>query len=59
MAAKGKMSDKVGRDRQAQQNDEERTVTTDVSESSDEGTTVREARVWEDDLSQIAHKPDD
>ncbi|MPW23399.1 hypothetical protein GCT13_43310 [Paraburkholderia sp. CNPSo 3157] len=59
MTARGKMSDKAERDRQAQQNEEERTVPTDVSGSSDEGTTVRGVRVWEDDLSQIAHKPDD
>jgi hypothetical protein len=53
------MSDRAGRDRQAQQNEEERTVPTDDYGSAEEGTTVREARVWEDDLSQIVHRPDD
>ncbi|MFL9966480.1 hypothetical protein PQR02_37025 [Paraburkholderia sediminicola] len=40
--------------------EEEGTFTTDVSETDDEGTTVREAEVRKDDLSETQPpKPDD
>jgi hypothetical protein len=41
----------------AQSEDGDETFTTDVSESDEEGTTVREAEVRKDDLSEV--KPDE
>lgn len=37
----------------AQSGNDDQTFTTDISESDDEGTTVREAEVREDDLSEV------
>ncbi|KIG07543.1 hypothetical protein [Caballeronia concitans] len=38
---------------EASQTDGDETFTTDVSETDDEGTTVREAEVRKDDLSEV------
>jgi hypothetical protein len=52
------MRDKTRQRRKAQENEKEETVTADISGSS-EDATVREAHVWRDGLSEIAHKPND
>jgi hypothetical protein len=62
MTAQGAIPDKSGRGRKAQREDsqhDEEGTTADVSRSSDEGMTARETQVRVDDLSEIAHKPDD
>jgi len=63
MTVQGELHDKSGRGSKAQRddkrNDEEGTSTANVSGFSGEDTTVREAQVRVDDLSEIAHKPDD
>ncbi|SAK77755.1 hypothetical protein AWB77_03684 [Caballeronia fortuita] len=38
---------------QGKKPDDDETFTTDVSETDDEGTTVREAEVKKDDLSEV------
>jgi len=45
--------------REDRHNDEEGNSRADLSGSSNEGETVPEAQVPVDDLSEIAHKPDD
>ena len=45
--------------REDNQRDADGNFQADLSGSSDEGVTVPEAQVRVDDLSEIAHKPDD
>jgi hypothetical protein len=63
MTAQDEMQARRTRGGQAQRdnghNDDEGTPNTKVSGVSDEGTKAREAQGWMDDLSEIAHKPDD